>query len=50
MSTSDASEEDLEQLSNKELLERVAALDSETYPVADRADRTLDQFEEELDS
>lgn len=39
-------EPDPEDLSNKELLERVADLDEDRYPVASRAKAALDQLEE----
>ena len=38
--------EDPHNLSNEELLERVAELDPETYPVAMRARTALDQLED----
>lgn len=48
MSRSTEIPEEYRQLSNKELLERVAALDPDVYPVAERAQNCLDQFSEEL--
>lgn len=39
-------EPDYEELSNEELLELVADLDEEQYPIASRARRALSQLEE----
>lgn len=38
-------EPDPKDLSNKQLLERVAELDPETYPIAKRAEAALNQLE-----
>ena len=48
MSRSTDLPEEYRNLSNTELLERVAALDPDQYPVAERAQNCLDQFEDEL--
>lgn len=41
--------DDLSDLSNEELLERVAALDEDTYPIATRARQALADHSDEED-
>jgi hypothetical protein len=38
-------DKDLEDLENHELLERIAAMDTDTYPIAERAQAALERIE-----